>query len=70
MNILANRCFLSKLIILSVHASDLKSYTDVDECTEELDNCAHNCNNMAGNYTCSCDSGYRLASDGHSCDGE
>ena len=46
------------------------SITDIDECVEELDSCAHNCNNMAGNYSCSCNLGYHLANDGRSCDGE
>ena len=48
----------------------LKSwYIDIDECAENSDGCAQLCTNTVGNYTCSCRSGYRLASDGHWCAG-
>ena len=42
---------------------------DIDECTEGTDGCVHSCSNVAGSYTCSCNSGYRLASDNHGCEG-
>ena len=32
--------------------------------------CAHVCLNTAGSYTCSCNNGYRLNSDGISCNGK
>ena len=52
--------------------SYLKLYksVDIDECAEGTDGCAQNCSNTIGSYTCSCGSGYRLASDGHSCNGK
>ena len=42
---------------------------DIDECEENTDNCAQNCADTDGSYNCSCDPGYRLASDDHGCDG-
>ena len=40
---------------------------DVDECAEDLDGCAQTCMNEVGSYSCSCLSGYQLASDRHGC---
>ena len=42
---------------------------DVDECARELDNCAQNCINSVGSFQCSCAPGFRLNSDGHTCNG-
>lgn len=42
---------------------------DIDECTEGTDGCVHSCSNVPGSYTCSCNSGYRLASDSRGCEG-
>ena len=43
---------------------------DIDECSEETDQCHHICNNTVGSYECSCRAGYILDSNGLSCDGE
>ena len=43
---------------------------DIDECSEATDNCAHNCTDTDGSYTCSCRPGYRLASDNQGCNGK
>ena len=43
--------------------------TDIDECREDTDNCAQQCSNTVGSYVCSCSAGYRLASNGYSCNG-
>ena len=43
---------------------------DIVECAEETDNCVQHCINTAGSYTCDCDAGYRLDSDGWSCNGK
>ena len=45
-------------------------HADIDECSEGIDGCAQICTDMDGNYTCSCDPGYRLGNDDHGCDGE
>ena len=41
--------------------------SDIDECAEDSDGCAHICVNEVGGYSCSCHSGYQLASDGRGC---
>ena len=46
------------------------SITDINECTEGLSGCAHTCINTIGSYTCTCNPGYHLASDGQSCNGD
>lgn len=46
-------------------------YLDVDECLNNLDNCAvgiATCTNTQGSYTCACDSGY--SGDGRQCIGK
>ena len=45
-------------------------HTDIDECAENSSLCEHICNNTEGNYTCDCDEGYELNSNGYSCTGE
>ena len=43
-----------------IESSDI-TFSDIDECTEESDNCHHNatCNNTDGSFNCTCNSGYR-----------
>ena len=43
--------------------------SDINECAEGTDDCAQNCHNNVGSYTCSCNTGYRLNADGFGCDG-
>ena len=43
--------------------------SDINECHANTDRCQQECRNTRGSYTCSCRSGYRLRSDGRSCDG-
>ncbi|MCJ8746583.1 hypothetical protein PDJAM_G00143440 [Pangasius djambal] len=40
---------------------------DVDECVKTPDVCDHSCMNSDGSYECSCNQGYVLEPDGHSC---
>ncbi|KAM9826127.1 signal peptide, CUB and EGF-like domain-containing protein 2 isoform 6-T6 [Syngnathus typhle] len=41
---------------------------DVDECDLEYNGgCVHECNNIPGNYRCTCYDGFNLAHDGHNC---
>ena len=42
-------------------------FTDVDECSEQSDSCSQVCINTIGSYTCSCNAGFSLDSDGRSC---
>ena len=44
--------------------------TDINECVEGSDSCSQICTNTIGSYICSCNPGYRLASDGQACSGE
>ena len=44
-------------------------YVDVDECEEGTSGCQQDCNNTIGSYNCKCQPGYRLAEDGHMCNG-
>ena len=46
----------------------LSVYSDIDECAANP--CDQFCQNIPGSYECSCDSGYTLNSDFHTCDGE
>lgn len=45
-------------------------YTDINECAEGTDRCAQNCHNNVGSYTCSCNVGFRLNTNGYGCDGK
>ena len=45
------------------------TYIDVDECSGGSNKCDQTCTNTEGSYTCSCNSGYTLSSDGRSCNG-
>ena len=47
---------------------NLDSSTDIDECSEDTDQCTQNCRNTIGSYTCSCNAGFTLNSDGRGCD--
>ncbi|XP_049573980.1 signal peptide, CUB and EGF-like domain-containing protein 2 isoform X5 [Syngnathus scovelli] len=41
---------------------------DIDECDLEYNGgCVHECNNIPGNYRCTCYDGFNLAHDGHNC---
>ena len=63
---------LAMVIVIKIDADPCKSLTsilDIDECSEESDRCTDNCRNTAGSYTCSCNTGYQLNSNGYSCDG-
>ena len=52
-----------------MHYIIIASYTDIDECAESTNGCSQTCNNTIGSYMCSCDFGYRLASNGRVCNG-
>ena len=54
--------------VIHVHMT-LFNVIDIDECTLEIDNCAHDCMNSHGSYTCSCRTGYTLDADGFTCNG-
>ena len=43
-------------------------YADINEC-DNVDSCSQVCHNFAGGYNCSCNNGYKLISDGRTCEG-
>ena len=55
--------------IISMTFSCLYIYSDIDECLSNNGGCNHNCHDSDGSYTCSCNDGYQLNSDGHTCEG-
>lgn len=45
--------------------------TDIDECATGLHNCEHICAyNTEGGFICTCNDGYVLSEDGHTCEGK
>ena len=46
-----------------------KTFADINECSEDSDNCHHHCSNTDGSFVCSCNPGFTLASDGKTCNG-
>ena len=42
---------------------------DIDECTAGTHDCDQVCTNTDGSFTCSCNSGYTLDSNGRRCNG-
>ena len=57
------RSNLASIISLTI------AMADIDECSENRNNCEQLCQNTQGSYICSCRTGYRLATDGAECDG-
>ena len=43
---------------------------DIPECSLGTDNCQQLCVETVGSYACACNSGYRLASDRRTCNGQ
>ena len=43
---------------------------DINECLLGTDLCSQTCSNTVGSYTCGCNTGYTLNSDGQMCDGK
>ena len=46
-----------------------KVYIDHNECLSNTHVCEQVCHNSHGTYTCTCNTGYRLASNNRTCDG-
>ena len=44
-------------------------YIDINECSLSNGGCAQVCNNTIGSYVCSCNAGYNLENDNHTCSG-
>ena len=57
------------VLLATSNYSIISFSSDINECTSRSHNCVQVCTNTAGSFTCSCNSGYTLAADGHSCTG-
>jgi len=62
-------CIHDSLPLLLHHYSHYV-IADVNECSLNRDRCSQICHNTPGSYSCSCQNGYNLASDGRTCNGE
>ena len=52
------------IIVVSVCTSD------INECQTDNGGCTQTCSNTDGSYQCSCDKGYELTEDRHTCIGK
>ncbi|CAD5124777.1 DgyrCDS13040 [Dimorphilus gyrociliatus] len=43
-------------------------HQDIDECLSQNGKCDHKCHNTPGSYHCTCNDGYKLGEDKHSCE--
>lgn len=50
-----------------LNSTDKRSCEDLNECTEGVALCSHQCENKLGSYKCSCAEGFSLASDETTC---
>ena len=44
-------------------------HSDINECTEDIDDCTHDCYNTVSSYLCDCPTGYELDTDEVTCIG-
>lgn len=56
---------LLKIILLTLLIILL--FTDINECTADIDGCSQVCINMNGSFICGCNEGYTLNEDGRTC---
>ena len=45
------------------------TFVDVDECSDGTHNCFQTCTNSIGSYTCGCNTGFLLETNGITCSG-
>ena len=49
--------------------TNMRMFSDIDECSEGTHNCSQICINTVGSFICGCNSGYELDRDGATCNG-
>ncbi|XP_061101301.1 signal peptide, CUB and EGF-like domain-containing protein 2 isoform X2 [Conger conger] len=65
---IAGHFCLFLLLLNTRQSTALAENRDIDECDIEYNGgCVHECNNIPGNYRCTCHDGFMLAHDGHNC---
>ena len=57
-------CYAMAIVSCTFFSSE-----DVNECNTHNGHCEHECHNTDGSYYCSCNDGYGLGGNGHSCAG-
>ena len=45
-------------------------YADINECALGISGCTDVCTNIVGSYYCTCQTGYELTNDNHTCTGQ
>ena len=66
----------TQVLYMMIHANDISDLvymlllTDIDECEDNIVGCEHNCVNIDGHYSCTCESENALATDLHNCLGK
>ena len=69
---MCNKCVImnNNFISIYVHCTKLLTYSDIDECTLNIDDCDQLCVNDNGSYHCECYDGYFRDNNSASCVGK
>ena len=62
MDVLVTQCTAVKIL--------MHSHVDINECAVGNGGCDQHCQNTNGSYHCTCDGGWRLDPDSHTCNGD
>ena len=68
--VMGAHAMVSPVLLYNQRMPNVVPYVDINECSSSSTNdCQHSCVNTPGSYTCQCNSGFRLNSDGRTCTG-
>lgn len=56
--------------VLIYQVPKITKFSDVNECLTNNGGCSQTCTNSVGSFSCGCNTGYLLANDGRTCNGE